>query len=809
MADVKRLTAYGATATASGYEDAAEACEQTTGGEQLDALDGNAIYAYVDDGNEGTNVYLAKVPLPTTPGDFYGQTEGFENGQKVYVTAQDLEGNFGEIDVAGYYNITLDGGFANNAILTTLESANEITQPTECAESEEEINFTTGTYAPNYVTSSITPIEALYTYGVIRTDASAAPLVVEIDISASSTAVADIDYTRPANSALTLSWSSETNGTETFNVGLLVNPAYTASTFIPYIRSSSIASIVGTASYASSNIIYPGTLDFTSAGDTVNEGQSQETTITRSSGSDEAVTLVLTLTGTAVYGSDYTLTDLTKDGDEATASFGDGEDEYSFTINTIANPARSGSTLNFAISDIDYPISGTQFYVSAKAGVSNAYILTINNYDTGSLKLFNADGVNIYTASMPVTWSVDRYSGSDGAVTATIDLMVSGGYATGVFGTDYTGAYGSFPITLTWADGADEETLSIQTLANSALTGVSISPYISSASVRLETSVFTSSAAWIAYPGLLYVSASVSEVLEGASYTQNILRASGSDGLISGTLTFGGTAVSGTDYTFTPPDTAGNIWALADGAASTALTVITDDDAADEDNETIIISLSEGSGTQYTFTTTGDDWSSGFAFNTGSLFTTPLSNTTTIIDNESGSANFSVVSSSVSQASNIIITIIRASGSDLAATATIDKVGGTAVADLDYSGLPATVYWENQVSGNTTFSIATIGNFRDASTLYLGFTQLTNLYTGNVPTASISITNDILTQSVSDLNDVDGDYTINNYRKISDQYTRRTGQVPVFYTSPGVVSLRFKNAAYTVEMGAGTGSKTS
>jgi len=826
------LIAYGADAL-EGYDSSATACSTADGGTQLDG--GSGIYLvsmeieepeygffFASDDTEGGPSFYGDGP-PTN------QTHDFVAGDFVYVPAQTLTTAIGTILTltAGWYEIVFLGEFAYGIYYNPSEDV--LAQPTACAASEE-INFTTASYAPNYLSASDT-----FTYGVIRSNATGAPLSVEIDISASSTAVEGIDYTRPSSAELTLSWASSTDGTQTFNVTTLTNTAYTASTFIPYIRSSSIADIVGTASYASSSIIYPGTLDFTSAGDTVNEGQSQETTITRSSGSDEAVTLVLTLTGTAVYGSDYTLTDLTKSGSEATASFGDGEDEYSFTINTIADPARTGSTLTFTMSEIEYPTSGTQFYVSAQMGTETAYILTINNYDTGSLEMVNLDGFNIYTASMPVTWSVDRYSGSGGPVTATIDLMVSGGYATGVFGTDYTGSSGSFPHTLTWDSGVSgSQTFSILTKRNdSATTAVSISPYISSASVNLETSVSTASAAWITYPGYAYikdVGTSDGTVVEGGLYTlqyyryQDFAEGGGTVGELTATLSFTGTAISGTDYTFPdaspPTPTVLNRVSWAPGDILNSFTIQTTDDAADEDNETIIVYLNSASGTIYKFFTTSslgvvEARTTGFAFNTGSLIDTDptyQTSSVTIIDNESGSVDFASVSSSVIQNSSLVIYVSRSGGRDFAATATIDQYSGTVTQNTEYSGLPATVSWDDQEQGEKTFTITTNDVWQTASAATLGiyFSSLTNIDTGTtIPTKEITITNTIYTQSANTNNDIDSDFTINYFKKMSDQRERRTEQVPFSEGIFGPASLRRRSSAYFAEMGAGTASKTS
>jgi hypothetical protein len=686
----------------------------------------------------------------------------------------------------------------------------------------DKLNFVADVYAPNYVTASNT-----YAYGVIRSEAGTSPLIAEIDISESSTAVAGIDYTRPSDSELTLSWGSSENSTKEFNVTFMSNSAYTASTFIPYIRTATAGTNVGTASYASSSIIYPGVIDFTATGSQVNEGSAQTVTINRISGSDGSLTASLSITGTAIENVHYTLTNLTQFHNESSAAFGGGESSYSFVIQTLRNPALTSSvSLDFLIPEIEYPNSGTQFYPLASIGSGSAYAFIMNNYDTGSLEIL-APSYNIYTASMPITWSVDRYSGSDGPVTATIDLIASGGYGTGVFGTDYTGAYGAFPITLTWDDGSeDPETFSILTMKNpAATTGFSLSPYISSASVHMESDrIATSSAAWITYPGYAYLSVSpdITEIVEGGQYTLIYNRyheyglGGGLVGELTATLSFAGTAVSGTDYTFpeaSPPKPTPQGYVSWDsGSSGNGFVIQTTDDAADEGNETIEVYLNTASGTIYKFFTTSsagvvEFWtdSSKYAFNTGTLLDTAASYLTasvTIIDNESGSVNFSTVSASVAAPASITLAVTRTGGADFAATATIDQNAGNAAKGISYTGLPATVKWDDQDDDPKSFTILTEGSaWATGSTMGLYFSTLVNIETGSTtPTMEVTITNDVIEESTDAYPLISPDGTINNYRNAFTSY-RNKGAIPFGKAIKGAFSLRGGSQAASSSLG--------
>jgi|ETNvirnome_6_100_1030635.scaffolds.fasta_scaffold13241_3 PKD repeat protein len=132
MPDTKRLTAYGSAAKGAGYSNSITACSTNTSGEALLATDDSAVFVYADEGDAGSKVYLVKVAEPDAPAHFYNSGDGYAAGQKVYVTIQDLEGIYGDITNTGWYTVALDDGFNNSVYITTLESVNQVTQPTEC-----------------------------------------------------------------------------------------------------------------------------------------------------------------------------------------------------------------------------------------------------------------------------------------------------------------------------------------------------------------------------------------------------------------------------------------------------------------------------------------------------------------------------------------------------------------------------------------------------------------------------------------------------------------------------------------------------
>ena len=131
-----RLTAYGATAKGSGYADTDTACSTNTGGTQLLASDDAAVFVYAEDSDENTRVYLAKVASVSTPAHLYIQSDGYANGQKIYIPEQTIGGIFGAITTAGYYTVTIDGDFVTAAYITAFGATESFAQPTACPEAD-------------------------------------------------------------------------------------------------------------------------------------------------------------------------------------------------------------------------------------------------------------------------------------------------------------------------------------------------------------------------------------------------------------------------------------------------------------------------------------------------------------------------------------------------------------------------------------------------------------------------------------------------------------------------------------------------
>ena len=582
-------------------------------------------------------------------------------------------------------------------------------------------------------------------------------------IGITGTAVAGDDYTNIF--PVSLNWEAAETGSKDFTVTFLKNPS-TAKTFEPFISSSGNATIASPTS-SLTTIIYPGVFNFQTSSKTIGEGQNTIVQINRTSGTFGDVNVTFGIqTGSNAwdYENDLTFNGITfgpMHGDvTGTISIHDGDSSGFFALtasdDVIDEGTESGS---FELFSLDYSLSDSRFFPTAAIGFNHSFSLSITDNESGSLRINNPDGYYFYTASMPVTWSIERMTFADGIATATVDLIASGGYPKAVFGVDYTGSSGSFPYSFTWADQeSGSKSFSIFTVGNSALTGVSISPIITSTSSSFGTELTgspDSQPAWIAYPGVLYMTPTDDTVVEGESFNVQLARRSGEDGDLTGTITFTGTATSGTDYhpqalLDDPPLPPNYYLSVGDDDSSTIFEIQTVDDTDNENNETITISINNSSGTIYHFSASDGYYTDGtlYAFNTSSLISTSpsfiTSSTTTIIDNETGTVNFGpnfVGPIYVTGTQNLTYSVDRTIAGDFATTATIALSGSTtAVEGLDYTGstFPLTLSWADQETGSKTFTVNFLNNSARTGTLFVPFISAST--TASIGTASFSTT---------------------------------------------------------------------
>ncbi len=318
--------------------------------------------------------------------------------------------------------------------------------------------------------------------------------------------------------------------------------------------------------------------------------------VTRSGGSAGAVSVqYATSNGSATAGADYTAASGTlnwADGDTATKFFGvalldDAAVEGGETINLALSNAGGGATL----------------------GTQTSAVLTITDNDVAApVVSLSASALNFGTVNVGAT---------SAAQTST---LTNTGNAALVVGT----------VTRTGANAADftvgTDTCSGQTIAPNASCSLGVTFAPTAAGARAAQLSVPSNASGsptvvgltgtgvqpASQPGTIQFGAASYSVNEnGGSVTLTLTRTAGTDGAVGVSVASGGgSATAGTDYTALSTTVS---WAAGDGAAKTVVLNVLDD-AANEGNETVTVTLSAPSG--------------------GAALGTPPSAVVTIVDND-------------------------------------------------------------------------------------------------------------------------------------------------------------------------------
>ena len=444
--------------------------------------------------------------------------------------------------------------------------------------------------------------------------------------------------------------------------------------------------------------------------------------------------------------------------------------DYGFYgIHSASTTSSAGGTLSLTptSSGISYtPYSSLAYTVAANSGVPS---LTSASYGTGE-------------ASGSLFVYVDRLSGSAGAL--SVDYSTVNG--TAVSGTNYTKTTGSF----SWADGiTTRQSASIPILFDGVQTADKVFYFtlsnLSVGSFASYPSAISSSTITVVdqEQGTFSIESSSYAVIEGNSTTIKVNRYSGSFGAVNVNITSSnGTALSATDY-----NAISQTLAFANGETSKTLTATTIDNGTDVIPPPLYFTVGIN-------TITPEYLPLAKVFTGTNPYTTVY-----ITDNETGSVRFTNSSLTGAIGSTITIPVERYAGSDFAATASVTRIGGTAVAGIDYTEIFSyNVSWADQESGVKNISLQTLNTdvWRGNKTLTLELTSLTNLNIGSIMTASILFDAGVITESAPSLPSVSPDYTINSFTNASSQYTRRVEQVPLRFGIRGPASIR--GSAYKV-----------
>ena len=485
----------------------------------------------------------------------------------------------GTITIAGIVNDTLDE--ANETVIVTLSNPTNATLGSDDVHTYT-INDNDNPPVVDFNTTSSNGAESVSSKALTVDLSAASGQDVTVDYAVTGTATGGgTDYTL-ANGTLTIT-AGNTSGTIT--ISSIVDDALDEvdETVIVTLSNPSNATLGSddAHTYTITDDDNAPTVDFNSTSSSGAESvSSKNLTVDVSAASAKDITVDYTVTGTATgSGTDYTLAN-------GTLTIPAGSTSGTITIASIVDDA-----LDEANETVIVTLSNPS---NASLGSDDAHTYTITDNDDAPVVDFNAVTSNgaESVSSKALTVDLSAASGQD----VTVDFAVTG-TATGS-GTDYTLANGTLTIsagnttgTITIAgivdDGAAEsnETV-IVTLSNPS------NATLGSDDVHTYTIVDNDTAADNSIPTVDFNSASSSgsESASSAAITVDLSSSHSADVTVNFSVT--GTATgSGTDYTL-----ANGTLTIPAGNTSGNITIASIvDDALDEDNETVILSLSSPS----------------------------------------------------------------------------------------------------------------------------------------------------------------------------------------------------------------------
>ncbi|MBD2460261.1 PD40 domain-containing protein [Oscillatoria sp. FACHB-1407] len=458
----------------------------------------------------------------------------------------------------------------------------------------------------------------------------------------------------------------------------------------------------------------PGTLAFSTANYSVNENGTviSTVTVTRSGGSDGAVSVTVTPTDeTAIAPDDY-------NPDAVVISFADGETSKTVEIPIVNdNTQENNETLNLTLSN---PTGG------ATLGTQATATLTIVDDDNPGTFAFSSASYSVNeegTAINAIT--ITRTGGSRGAVSVTVTPTDGTAIAPDDYDPD--------AVVVSFADGETSKTVTIPITNDNAVEGnetinLTLSNPTGGATLGSRTTA-TLTIVDDETPGTLAFSSATYSVNENGTAVNaiTIARTGGSDGAVSVRVTpTNGTAIAPNDY---DPDAV--VVSFANGETSKTVTIPITNDNAVEGNETINLTLSNPTG--------------------GATLGSRTTATLTVVDDETpGTLAFSSATYSVNENGTAVnaITIARTGGSDGVVSVTLTPSNGTATAPQDFNNSPIVVeFAAGEISKTVTIPIVNDPVFEGNETINLTLSNPTGRATlGTQTTATLTINNDDLSE---------------------------------------------------------------
>jgi len=530
--------------------------DNLAGNEGNDTLNGGGGIGEVDTlvGGDGADRFI----LGDSTQIYYDDRNTTSGGTGDYAYISDFNNSQDRIQLAGTasnYILTVDNNntyisinkpgsepdelIASIAGVTNLNLTSSYFQYVSLGNSQ--LSFTSANFTVN---ENGTPVQAI-TVGRTGTSSGASSVVVT---PSNGTATAPGDY---SNSPITVSFASG-EVLKTVTIPIVNDTQYEQSETVNLTLSTPTGgATLGTQSSSILTILdndaKPGTLAFSGTSYTVNENSTSVNaiTVTRTGGSDGAVSVVVTPSGgSATAGTDY-------NNAPVTVSFKEGETTKTLTIPIVDDTsAETNETINLTLSS---PTGGSTL------GSQKTATVTILDDDKSAGEIAFCNCFDVYRVKEDGTpiarIKLERSGGATGVV--TVKLQLSNGTAIA------PGDYNNTPITLTFADGEISKIVNVPIVNDTIdepdetilLTLTNPTGGATLGAKKTATFVIQDDDLPPPIPGEISFSGNQYRVEENGTWINQVTlnRTKGSDGKITvQVIPSNGTALSGSDYNNAP-----------------------------------------------------------------------------------------------------------------------------------------------------------------------------------------------------------------------------------------------------------------